>query len=93
MPSMADLARLMFTVCLVRSTQSRAQARLGLLVQVADLRTQVLDNGLELRARLKKLQALGYERGHRFRASFLNLASGPVIQFLAERDADLLGHT
>jgi hypothetical protein len=27
------------------------------------------------------------------RASFRNLASGPVVQFLAKRDAELLGHT
>lgn len=91
MPSVAVVARRTLTVCLIRSTQSRAEARLGLLVQVADLRTQVLDDGFEPRTRLKKFQALGNERGHRFRASFLNLAGGPVVQFLPEGDADWFG--
>ena len=87
------VACFMLTVCLVCGTESRTEARLSVLVQVADLRTQGLDDGFQLRARLKKFQALGDQRGHRFRTSFLDLVSGPVVKFLAERDADLLGHT
>jgi hypothetical protein len=71
---MPGVARLVLTVCLVRGTQSPTEARLGLLVQVTDLRTQVVDDGFELSARLKKFQALGHQRGHRFRAPFLDLA-------------------
>src|ERR1700683_3987088 len=93
MPSAADAARLMLTVCLIRGPQGLTDARLGLLVQVADLRTQAFDHGFKLGTSPKKFQALGNQRGHRFRPSFLHLVSGPVVKFLAERDADLLGHT
>src|SRR5713226_8590278 len=93
MPGAIGLARSVLTVCLVGGPESLTKATLGLLVQVADLHTQAGDDGFELRTSLKKFQALGDQRGHRFRASFLDLVSGPVVQFLAERDTDLLGHT
>src|SRR5260370_1607829 len=84
---------LVLAVCLLGGTESFAEACLRLIVQLANIRAQVGYDRFKLRASLEELQALGDQRGHRFCASFLDLASGPVIQLLTERDADLLGHT
>ena len=54
---------------------------------------QLGNDRLELGAGLQEFQALGDQRGHRLGAAFLDLAGGPVVQLLAERDADLLGQT
>jgi hypothetical protein len=59
----SSAARFMLTVSLVRGTKSRAEARLGLLVQVAGLGTQVFDDGRQLGTRLEKFEALGNQRG------------------------------
>src|SRR3984893_15645439 len=84
---------LVLTVCLLGGTESFAEACLRLIVQLANIRAPVVNDAPKLRASLEELQALGDQRGHRFCASFLDLASGPVIQLLTARDADLLGHT
>src|SRR5260370_31118022 len=83
----------MLTVCLVGGAERLAEACLGLIVQLADFRAQVGNDSFKLRASLQEFQAFGDQRRHRFCASFLNLASCPVVQLLTERDTDLLGHT
>jgi len=74
----------MLSVCLIRGAEGFANARHSLIVKLADLRMQVVDDGLELRAGLEKFQALGDQRGHGFCASFLDLAGSPVVQLLTK---------
>ena len=69
----------MLAVGLVGGTESLAEACLRLIAQFADIRAQVADDRFKLRASLQEFQAFGDQRGHRFRAPFLDLASGPVV--------------
>jgi hypothetical protein len=79
-------------VGLVSGGESFGQTRLRLVVELATFAVQFGDDRLELGAGLQEFQAFGDQCGHRLGAAFLYFAGGPVIEFLAERNADLLGH-